>query len=568
MKKLYVFALLILPVTLLFTAALLRHAHGPYWLGYNSDPEYLYLISSLTLAESKQTGNPGHPGTTLQMLGAATLKISHALGFSEKDSLEFAVLKNPEFYLTTINIILVTLNTILLFIVGLTAFILTKNIWFSLFLQFSPFLSNNIILDGLPRISPEPLLFFTCLLFLVILMKMIFSKNLSKSAHWYMIALALVSGFGMATKLTFVPLLIIPLVVLPKLRNKIWFLFLTGLSFVFWTWPVISQYETLFNWYYSILTHTGFYGNGNPGILRPPIYFNNIISLCVLNPLLFLIWFFSAGFILRFGFFSAGGDKAARKVVWQDSSFIILAAVAAAQMFAVLIVAKHPASWYLAPVFSLSGFMIFLIFVYLKRIDYFNNVNFKKVLFFIGIIFIFSGAWRIVEIRNMFMQKLQIKQESLAVYKKLENEYKDYIKISCLFHPTYGASSSPVNALALGDFFVNEGRYSEQLQNIYGNSYFYNALNGTFYIWAEEFPIEKIILKGDGNRIVFHLPSLREDGDKITCRSGLILHLRDVLGGQFETIYVLKGVTLNWEKQFIPPSVVPFPMRTPHKRCT
>jgi len=288
----------------------------------------------------------------------------------------------------------------------------------------------------------------------------------------------------------------------------------------------------------------------------------------VLNPLLFLIWFFSAGFILRFGFFSAGGDKAARKVVWQDSSFIILAAVAAAQMFAVLIVAKHPASWYLAPAFSLSGFMLFLIFVYLKRIDYFNNVNFKKVLFFIGIIFIFSGAWRIVEIRNLFMQKLQIKQESLAVYQKVESNYKDYIKISCLFHPTYGASSSPANALALGDFFVNEGRYSEHLRNIYGNSYFYNALDKTFYIWAEEFSIEKIILKGDGNRIVFHLPSLREDGDKITCRSGLILHLRDVLGGQFETIYVLKGVTLNWEKQFIPPSVVPFPMRTPQKRCT
>jgi hypothetical protein len=566
MKKLYVFVLLILPAALLFTAVFLHNAHGPYWLSYNSDPEYLYLISSLTLAESKQTGSPGHPGSTLQILGAATLKISHALDFSEKDSLEFTVLKNPEFYLTIINTVLVTLNTLLLFIIGLTAFILTKNIWLSLLLQFSPFLSNNIIIDGLPRISPEPLLFFTGSLFLLILLKMIFSKNLSKSDHWYMIILALVSGFGMATKLTFVPLLIIPLVVLPKLRNKIWFLFLTVLSFVFWTLPIISQYEVLFNWYCTIITHAGFYGNGIPEILNLPNYFNNIINLCLLNPLLFLVWFFSAGFILRFGCFSAGGDKTARKLVWQDTSFRTSAAVAAAQMFAVLIVAKHPAGWYLAPVFSLSGFMLFLTFLYLQKINYFNNFNLKKGVFFIGIILLFSCAWRIVEIRNLFMQKLQIKQESLTVHQKVESDYKDYLKINCLFDPSYGPSSSPISALAFGDFFVNEGRYSEHLRKIYGNSYFYNALDKTFYIWAEEFAIEKIILRGNGNRIVFHLPALLEDVDKIICRSGSILHLRDVFGGQTETIYVLEGITLMWEKQFIPPPVVPFPMRTPSKR--
>jgi hypothetical protein len=394
---------------------------------------------------------------------------------------------------------------------------------------------------------------------------MIFSKNLSKSAHWYMIILALVSGFGMATKLTFVPLLIIPLLVLPELRNKIWFLFLTVLSFVFWTWPIISQYEVLFNWYYNIITHTGFYGNGIPGILYLPNYFNNIINLCLWNPVIFLIWFFSAGFILRFGCFSAGGDKAAKKVVWQDTSFRTLAAVAAAQMFAVLIVAKHPAGWYLAPVFSLSGFMLFLTFLYLQKINYFNNFNFKKGVFFIGIILLFSCVWRIVEIRNLFMQKLQIREESLAVYQKVESDYKDYLKIYCLFDASYGPSSSPVSALGFGDFFVNEGRYSEHLRKIYGNSYFYNALDKTFYIWAEEFSIEKIILRGNGNRIVFHLPSLLEDGDKIICRSGSILHLKDVFGGQTETIYVIEGITLIWEKQFIPPPVIPFPMRTPQR---
>lgn len=190
MKKIPVFVLLILPAVLIFTAAILHYAQGPYWI--HSDPEYLYLLNSLALTESKQAGTTGNPGTTLQILGAATLKISHALDFSEKDSLEFAVLKNPEFYLTVINIVLVTFNTLLLFILGLVTFNLTKNIWLSLLLQSSPFISNAILTDGLPRISPEPLLLFTGLLFALILLKMAYDNNLSKSSHWYMIILALV----------------------------------------------------------------------------------------------------------------------------------------------------------------------------------------------------------------------------------------------------------------------------------------------------------------------------------------------------------------------------------------
>ena len=105
---------------------------------------------------------------------------------------------------------------------------------------------------------------------------MVFNKNLTKSARWYMIALALVSGFGMATKLTFLPLLIIPLFVLQKLRNKIGFLFLTGISFILWTWPIIPQYKTLCEWYYRILTHTGYYGLGNVGIINLEVYLENM----------------------------------------------------------------------------------------------------------------------------------------------------------------------------------------------------------------------------------------------------------------------------------------------------
>ena len=538
MKKLYVFILLILPTALVFTAGFLRFAQGPYWLSSNVDPEYLYVLSSLTLAESQQTVSPGHPGTTLQILGATTMKIAHALDFSGQDSLEFSVLKNPEFYLNVMNIVLIILNTLLLFIIGWTALTLTKNIWLSLLLQFSPFFYGNVLIDGLPRVSPEPLLLFAGLLFILILLKMAFSENLSKSVHWYMAALALVSGFGMATKLTFVPLLIIPLFALPKLRNKIWYLFLTELCFVLWTGPIISQYEFLIKWYYQIFTHSGYYGEGGQEIICPDAYFQNIKSLFWGNHLFLLIWLCSVFFII---WVSIIGERATRKAFLQDTSFRILAGMTAAQLLAVLMIAKHPAGWYLIPVLSLSGLMLFFNLLYLQRLNFFSI---KRVILFTGILLLFMSVWRIIDIKNVFMQNLQIKKESLAVYGKVESEYKDYLKIHHFFLSSYLASSSPVCALAFGNYFVNEGRYSESLQKIYGDVYFYNALNKKFYNWTKEFPVENYILKGNGNKIVFFFPSLHEYGDKITCRSGSVLHLKDVFGGQLETIYILDGITL------------------------
>jgi len=373
--------LLILPMMLVVTAELLNSTRGPYWIGYNSDPSYAYLLNSLNLAESKEVGHTDHPGTTLQLLGAATLRVSHAVDFSEKENLEVAVLTNPEYYLTVLNVVMITLNVLLLIIIGMVTFTLTQNVWLSILLQFSPFLSTTVLVQGLANVSCEPLLLFACSLLLLILVKMVVGESLTKSAHWYMIALALVSGFGMATKVTFVPLLIIPLFVLPTLRNKIGFVFLTGLSVILWTWPIISQYKRIYHWFYSILTHTGHFGAGNVGIIDPGLYFQNLQNLFFGNPLFFLIWFFAAGFILIFSWSSA-----TRKRVWQDTSFRALVAVVVAQLFAVLMVAKHSADHYLVPALSLSGFMLFLMFVYLQRLNYFSRFNTQKVAFFIGII--------------------------------------------------------------------------------------------------------------------------------------------------------------------------------------
>lgn len=570
MKK-HLFILLILPTILVLTAVFLRYTLGPYWIGYNCDPEYVCLIQSLALAESKETSATVHPGTTLQMLGAASLKITDALDLADKDSLEMSVLKKPEFYLNIINIVLIFFNVVILFIIGIVSFKLTSNIWLSLLIQFSPFISIETLTQGLIRIAPEPLLLFTCLLFSLILIKMIFSES-SKSAHGYMIALAFASGLGMATKVTFAPLLIIPLLALPKFRIKLLYLFFTGLFFVLWTWPIISQYEILFNWYYQILRHTGYYGLGESGIIDSGIYFREIANLLLRNPLFFIIWLFSAGFILMSVWPLTSERETSKKSAWDETSFRILFAVVVAQLCLILMTAKHPPDRNLLPALSLSGFSLFLIFLYLQRMDYFQSLNVKTIVIFTSIFFILSGVWRIIDMRTIFILNFPIQQEAFTINQLLKSKYKDFYKIS-YYYPDH-RSSSQVDALAFGNFFITNGLYTESLQRIYGEAYFYNTLNGQFHTWTKKLPIEDIILSGQGNKIIIHGPLLRESTaflistidsnpdswkrwlsikdfsmnnyiEKTPYRIGSILHLKDVFGGVHQSIYTIEGITVK-----------------------
>lgn len=550
MKKINVLILIILPAVLVLTVSLLKYSRGSYWLVHNSDPGYIYLLNSLALAESKKAPTTGHPGTTLQIAGAVIMKTFYALDYSKKESLKIEVLKNPEFYLNIIHIILITCNALLLFIIGVITFNLTKNIWLSILLQFSPFISTVMLNLGFVWISPEPLLIFSSLLFVLILVKIVLNKNYSESAHWYMIAFAFISGFGIATKMTFLPLLMIPLFILPKLRHRIGFIFLTGLSFVLWTWPIIPQYDILFKWYWRILTHTGYYGLGEQGIIDSGVFFRNISNLFLGNPLFFFIWFLALSFILII--LLLRHNKFIEKKVLENTSFKVLIASLFVQLCAVLIFSKSGYDYYFLPVMNLSALMIFLMIVYLQGIEA-KFLSGTGTVLIICIFLFFGSVWRAAEIKDVFIKNLQNKREGLGVFQALENDYKNYFKISCY------RCSSPICALSFGNFFINNGLYSESLQDIYGEAYFYDRREGKFHTWTKEFAVEDIIFQSQGNRILIHAPFfIKEHGFMLPTRTGSILHLKDVFGGEFESIYMLKGIAIGAGK-FQPFSLSPEP---------
>ena len=135
--------LLILPLAFVLATSYLKEARGPYWLGDNSDADYMYLGGALSLSKLSSPGFADHPGTPVISLGALVLITAQAV--QQKADLQEDVLKNPEFYLDIIYYTLLVLCAAMLVVAGGITIWLTKNLYLSLMMQLTPFLSIAIL---------------------------------------------------------------------------------------------------------------------------------------------------------------------------------------------------------------------------------------------------------------------------------------------------------------------------------------------------------------------------------------------------------------------------------------
>ncbi|NEN97193.1 MAG: hypothetical protein F6K50_17150 [Moorea sp. SIO3I7] len=263
-KKQFVY-LFIIPVIFAVISLIIRQEFGPYWLGINSDPEYAYLLNFLNIIQFQTPGHTDHPGTTLQVFGAIVIQITYFIQYltnSVVSNITESVLQNPEFYLITVNTILLLIITSCLLLVGLVAFAFSQNIALSLLLQLGPFLWTP--LQESTRVRPETLLLSLTQVLVILLLFYLYSERarLPKFA----LAIGIVLGLGISTKVTFIPMILV-IMLLPGWFQKGLAIFTTIVTFFITTSPIFSQYPRLFNWLTSIATHTGHYGSGNPGLV-------------------------------------------------------------------------------------------------------------------------------------------------------------------------------------------------------------------------------------------------------------------------------------------------------------
>ena len=266
---------------------------------FDADPAYQYLLNGLMLLNAQAPAHTDHPGTTVQVLIATVILAKWLLGLSKAaisyDDIFYSVLSEPEASLLTVSLVLILLNAYALFYLGKRIYHSTQNFALPILSQFAPFLFA-IACPSIAYPSTESLLFFSTTLLLGLLAPIIFKIKGAESITVSPIAVGLICGFGLATKLNFAPLLI--LILLMRFRASLVASITAGIAFLCFIAPAWSKIGQLYKWGLSLMTHEGNYGIG------PQVGFFTISGLTSKIKMLFLVFPFLYALIFLIIFFS------------------------------------------------------------------------------------------------------------------------------------------------------------------------------------------------------------------------------------------------------------------------
>ena len=495
-KLLILFALLILPLGLYFSVSYLKHFQGPYFYGTNSDPDYVYLLNSLNIARLKLPGHIDHPGTPVQVIGAIVLKLTHIV--SGKEKIVDDVLTRPEFYLQVLNTVFLILTVITLTISGWFVWRFFKKIEIALLFQTVPFFT--IVPELLTKVSTEPTLVIACLLFSVLVLRVFIKEDLGEKKNSYLIGFAILSAFGVATKITFFPLIIIPIVLLEPWSEKLYFSIVFAITFCILAFPLVFQWEYFWDWLKGLFFGVGGYGSGEQTIIDTGSFLQNFLKI-LSTEFMFDIILLAVIVLLITSFFYFP-LKEYRK--HHPTRFKIIFLSAAVFSVYLVIISKHYHYRYMIPPIIFSSVTLIGSIVIFQ--DVFQDLKLFKgysIVFIVAIIF--SQAYSFQKTTSLLRYHLLGQSELLSLINK---KYPSGIKIY-----SYG-SSCPEQAfsLALGYSYLEQSTYISVLKTKYPNAYFFSLWNKSFFQWvpSKHIDIEET-LKSE-KEVYLHISNLEKNG--------------------------------------------------------
>lgn len=245
------------------------HLHSG--IGYGQDPAYQYLFAGIDILQGNAPHHTDHPGTPLQSLIAGTIAVvwflSKLAGITTLGIFD-SVLADPELYLLSVTCVLLMLSCSAIYYCGLKVFRATGNYSLAISLQLSPFLFEPVIPNFIYP-TPEALLITVVMTLIGVMTPVLFGPSEIKESACSKAALpaGIICGIGLATKITFFPILAILLLL--KRPTQI----LKGVmgAVIGWTLGVLPIFERLprmFEWFKQVLTHSGTHGGGSTEVFN------------------------------------------------------------------------------------------------------------------------------------------------------------------------------------------------------------------------------------------------------------------------------------------------------------
>lgn len=336
-------ALSALPVAFAAVLFAMRANSLPFWQSFNLDPDYYYLLNGLMLVEMVPPTDISHPGTPVQVLVALVLRLMHP-GLPAAGVVE-AVLDHPEAHLVMVTTVMYPLVGLGLFWLGRVFLKATGHLMPALLAQSAPFLSMIIPKFGL---HPKPEAF------LIIAVAPLMAAALSAARaerveDRHAIWLGLAIGFGMACKIHFIAMGLLPLFLLDRRRLFLVLPLATLAGFLLFVSPALPSWQIFVDWWGRAALSSGAYGTGAATVIDttryPRAFFNLFASKLI----------FSAVFLAGLAALAVYFRLRRRGLVEADPFARLLAGILLAQLATVVLIAKQSAAHYIVPAVMMTG---------------------------------------------------------------------------------------------------------------------------------------------------------------------------------------------------------------------
>lgn len=507
--------IVILPLVFLWSGFSFERNNFP------NDPEYIYLMNALCICDGQGVGHIDNPGTTLMQIGAGTIAVEHLISNPDNETMVQQVLKNPDLYIEATRKLIVVLNALMLVFLGWIVFRKTGSVWVALLIQVCTFLSVYILDTIWGKLSPEPLLFFMTGLYVSLVFWYYHDGN---KKHWkYVILFSLITGAGLATKATFLPLFILPLFIIPSVKRKLFYLLGIIPAFVLFTIPAIPEYDRMFFWFRDMIGHSGIYGSGEKGVIDTKTYFPNIRSI--------LSFFPGFTFILVTGILTLAAVffSGKRKIVAEELK--ILAGLLATFVVGILLVAKHyGGNHYLIPVILLSGLTIFVFLKIIEKLFYSEVVKtyLPPAIVTIFAVFILWNHPGQLVVSNRQYKAASEEIDSVKLW--VSKNYGQYTPVNFYIY-----SINKFTGLKFGNDFA-KGKMISHLKKLFPKTYFYELSGNSYYNWNLKTSLSDIIEINGKKILLLNGPS---DSTQVAEMEKLGFPLINVYKGKSQNVFIL-----------------------------
>lgn len=457
----------------------------------NVDPEYIYLANGLYMSTGDlNVSHIDNPGTPLQVIVALVCRLVYLFRPNSVPYIE-DVLINSDLYLNIINHTLISLTAILLYVAGSILTKLTSFLPFGLLLQTAPFFTQ-ITYDIAGRVVPE-LLITLPVLFLSIMLIKAAKENEKKFDNKKLLLYGVISGVGLSVKLTFMPLLLIPLLVIPGIRDKLKFLLYSLISLFIFAFPILFDLVAFTKWMFALLLGSGQYGGGEQNVIDPGTFAHNFWFFFNNHVFLVIIWLLSIASLLAYLIIKRKNIN--HRLVYGLSGILVTL------LIQVLIVSKHYEYRYLVPGLALFPAMVILSFEILRDFISFKRVNLIIAAIIIAgsMIMIPQHMKRVREVSGRISHEMENKLITKHFVEMLE---KDAVKL--ITPAPYGCPFHDFSIMISSCWAGKANRlFLPVYKKLYPSSYFYFKWEGQTKYWEEEYDVSKII--GSKKPVYFYI---------------------------------------------------------------